>query len=93
MAHAVAEVLLRGRRLHSAANFFSLPYPFMPNGTIKKKMEKGFGFIAQQDGGADLFFHMSATNGQFDSLQEGQSVSFDIEESPKGPRATNVMAA
>ncbi len=65
----------------------------MPTGTIKKKMEKGFGFIAPQDGSADLFFHMSACNGQFDSLQEGQTVSFDIEESPKGPRAQNVVAA
>lgn len=64
----------------------------MPNGTIKKKMAQGFGFIAQE-GGADLFFHSSACGGQFESLQEGQSVSFETEDSPKGPRAKSVMAA
>ena len=65
----------------------------MPQGTIKKKTDKGFGFIAQNDGGADVFFHMSACNGAFDSLSEGQSVSFDTEDSPKGIRAVNVVAA
>lgn len=61
----------------------------MPNGVIKKKMEKGFGFISW-DGGDDVFFHMSACNGGFDSLHEGQAVSFDTEQSPKGLRAVNV---
>ncbi len=65
----------------------------MPSGTIKKKTEKGFGFIAQADGGADVFFHLSATNGQFDALQEGQAVTFDIENGEKGPKAANVVAA
>jgi CspA family cold shock protein len=64
----------------------------MPNGTIKKKMEKGFGFIAME-GGADVFFHLSACNGQFDSLQEGQSVTFDLVNGEKGPKAENVVAA
>ncbi len=64
----------------------------MPNGVIKKKMEKGFGFISW-DGGDDLFFHMSACNGAFDSMQEGQAVSFDTEQSPKGLRAMNVALA
>lgn len=71
--------------------FFFTPY-FMPTGTIKKKTEKGFGFIAQE-GGADVFFHLSACNGQFDALQEGQAVSFDVEDGPKGPKAANVVAA
>jgi len=65
----------------------------MPTGTIKKKTEKGFGFIAQTDGGADVFFHLSACNGQFDALQEGQAVTFDIENGEKGPKAANVVAA
>ena len=60
------------------------------NGKIKKKTDKGFGFIAT-DTGEDVFFHMSALNGvQFDELNEGQSVSFEIGQGPKGPRAENV---
>ncbi|UPA22863.1 cold shock domain-containing protein [Candidatus Peribacteria bacterium] len=66
----------------------------MANGTIKKKMDdKGFGFIAVEGGGEDLFYHMSATNGQFESMSEGTPVSFDVEDSPKGKRAINVVAA
>ena len=64
----------------------------MPTGTIKKKTDKGFGFIAVE-GDKDLFFHMANCVTPFDSLQEGQTVSFDLEDSPKGPRATNVSAA
>ena len=64
----------------------------MPNGTIKKKTEKGFGFIAQE-GGPDVFFHLSACNGQFDALQEGQPVTFEMSSGPKGPKAENVTAA
>jgi CspA family cold shock protein len=64
----------------------------MVQGIIKKKVqEKGFGFISVE-GGEDVFFHMSACNGQFDSLSEGTSVQFDIEDSPKGKRAVNVAA-
>jgi CspA family cold shock protein len=64
----------------------------MPTGTIKKKVqEKGFGFISSE-GSDDLFFHMSACNGQFDVLQVGATVSFDTEDSPKGKRAINVVA-
>lgn len=65
----------------------------MPQGTIKKKMEKGFGFISPMEGGDDVFFHHSSCNGAFDSLSEGQTVSYDVEQSPKGPRAVNVVAA
>ncbi len=65
----------------------------MATGTIKKKMEKGFGFISPSDGSADVFFHLSACNGQFDTLQEGQTVSFDMGMGPKGPKAENVAAA
>lgn len=65
----------------------------MPNGTIKKKTDKGFGFIAQE-GGPDVFFHLSSCQpGAFDSLQEGQAVTFETEEGPKGLKAVNVMAA
>ncbi len=65
----------------------------MATGTIKTKTEKGFGFISTTDGSPDVFFHLSACNGQFDMLQVGQTVSFDMGQGPKGPKAENVMAA
>lgn len=66
----------------------------MPNGRIKKKMEKGFGFIESPDRDKDLFFHATALDGiMFDELMEGQAVSFDVGQGDKGPRAENVRAA
>ena len=60
-------------------------------GKISKLVrERGFGFIAAEDG-KDVFFHRSAlAGGNFDSLVEGTSVEFDKEMDPKGPRAANV---
>ena len=64
----------------------------MPTGTIKKLVsERGFGFIAAEDG-KEFFFHRSGTEGDFDSLQGGEKVAFEIEASPKGPRARSVRA-
>jgi CspA family cold shock protein len=63
-------------------------------GSIKTLNEKGFGFITPDDGGKDLFFHQSGLSGvSFDELKAGDKVSFDSEESEKGPRATNVQRA
>ena len=64
----------------------------MPNGTVKWfNPEKGFGFITPDDGGQDLFVHQSAITGDgFRSLNEGDKVSYESEESDKGPRAANV---
>ena len=64
----------------------------MPTGTIKKLvLERGFGFIAAEDG-KEFFFHRSGTTGDFDTLQGGEKVEFEIEASPKGPRARSVRA-
>ena len=64
----------------------------MTTGTVKWFNEsKGFGFISPSDGGKDVFVHFSAIQGGgFKSLAEGQEVSFDVEDGPKGPQATNV---
>ena len=62
----------------------------MPAGTIKKLVaDRGFGFIAADDG-KEYFFHRSSTEGNFDRLQGGEKVDFEIEASPKGPRAKSV---
>ena len=62
----------------------------MPEGTIKKLTDKGFGFIKLGDG-KDLFFHSKNLQGvQFDELQEGQKVTFTAGQGPKGPCAENV---
>ncbi len=63
-------------------------------GTIKRLTEKGFGFIASEGLGKDVFFHSnSLVDVKFDELHEGDAVSFDTEESPKGLNAINVKRA
>ncbi len=63
-------------------------------GVIKTLTEKGFGFITPDGGGKDVFFHHSALQGaEFNELKNGDAVSFDLEDSDKGPRAANVQLA
>ncbi|MDE5415053.1 MAG: cold-shock protein [Bacillaceae bacterium] len=66
----------------------------MNTGTVKWfNAEKGFGFI-EVEGGDDVFVHFSAIQGEgFKTLEEGQTVTFDVEEGQRGPQATNVNKA
>lgn len=67
----------------------------MATGTVKWFNDaKGFGFVTPDGGGADLFVHFSAIQGQgFKTLQENQRVSFDATTGPKGQQASNIRAA
>ena len=67
----------------------------MITGTVKWfNNNKGYGFITPQDGSKDVFVHHSAIQrGGFKSLADGQKVTFDIEQGPKGPSAVRVQVA
>jgi len=74
--------------------FISEVLQTMATGTIKKLIsDRGFGFITADDG-KDYFFHRDGLSASldFDRLTGGEKVSFDVESSPRGPRATNVRA-
>lgn len=63
-------------------------------GTIVRKRDEGYGFIKPEDGSKDVFFHASSlVDITFDELSEGEAVTFDVEQGPKGPAATNIAKA
>lgn len=64
----------------------------MATGIVKWfNSEKGYGFIAPEDGSADVFAHYSAIQSQgFRTLEENQRVEFDVTQGPKGPQAENI---
>ena len=63
-------------------------------GTVKKKTDRGFGFISREGQAKDLFFHSKDLVGvTFDEIQEGDTVSFEVQEGDKGPSAVNVQRA
>ena len=69
----------------------TLPVSTMSSGTVKFfNTEKGFGFITPDAGGKDVFVHKTGTR---DNIQEGDAVTYDVEESPKGLNAVNVQRA
>ena len=64
------------------------------NGTIKTKIDRGFGFISRDGETKDLFFHSKDLIGvTFDALQVGAAVTFDVVDGEKGPSAKNVKLA
>jgi CspA family cold shock protein len=81
--------------LQGVSLFYQQGESRMANGTVKWFNDaKGFGFITPDDGSDDLFAHFSAINmGGFKSLKEGQKVSFEITQGPKGKQASNIQAA
>jgi CspA family cold shock protein len=105
LSHEVWEVFCRANRKDSklcgffyAAHFRNLRFHkkeearHMSKGTVKWFNDsKGFGFITKEDGG-DVFVHFSDIQGEgFKSLSEGQEVTFEVVDSPKGPKAANVV--
>ena len=63
-------------------------------GTIKKLTDKNFGFISQEGSEKDLFFHANELDGvEFNDLREGDAVSFEVNDTPKGPAAVQVKKA
>ncbi len=66
----------------------------MQKGTIARLTDRGFGFIAQEGEEKDLFFHANELQGvDFNDLREGDKVTFEVTEGPKGLSATNVSKA
>ena len=66
----------------------------MQTGTIARLTDKGFGFISREGEEKDVFFHANAlVDVEYNELQEGETVTFDIEECPKGLNAVNVKRA
>ena len=66
----------------------------MNEGTIARLTDRGFGFIAREGEEKDLFFHSNELKDvAFDDLKEGDKVTFEVGEGPKGPNATNVTRA
>ncbi len=61
-------------------------------GTVKRIMyEKNFGFISVEDEEKDIFFHRSGVKEDFNDIRDGEEVEFDLEDTDRGPQATNIV--
>jgi len=66
----------------------------MAKGTVARLMDKGYGFIKQEDSDKDLFFHANELQDiDFNDLHEGDAVTFEVAEGDKGPNAVNLARA
>jgi len=66
----------------------------MGTGTIARLTDRGFGFITREGEDKDLFFHASELNGvEYDALEVGDAVTFELQDGDRGPHATNVQKA
>ena len=66
----------------------------MPEGTIARLTDRGFGFISREGEEKDLFFHSNELVGvEYNELKEGDKVTFELAEGPKGPNAVKVSKA
>ncbi len=66
----------------------------MMKGTIARLTDRGFGFITPEDGSKDVFFHARELQGvQYNDLKEGETVTFEVSSTDRGPAATNVARA
>jgi cold shock protein len=85
----------RSERFAGLHPFFREVCKRMATGTVKWFNDaKGYGFITPDDGSEDLFAHFSAIQMQgFKTLKEGQKVSFEVTQGPKGKQASNIQAA
>jgi len=79
-----------GRDVKLTSRLNNFIFFIMSNGTVKFfNSDKGFGFIVPDDGGKDIFVHVNGLNGGH--INEGDKVSYDVEEGKKGPNAVNVQ--
>ena len=86
-SRTVVEFLRYGAVIWAITNYLTT----MEEGKITRITDRGFGFISREGEEKDLFFHSNELqNVQFNELQEGDQVTFEVEEGPKGPSATKV---
>ncbi len=92
--YLAAGIMATGVALRQRCSMKVLGGCFMSSGTVKWfNDKKGYGFISQDDG-PDVFVHYSAIRSDgFKTLNEGQSVTFEVVDGPKGPQASNVEVA
>lgn len=93
MAHQIATLVTESSFIFRVyfEGITRISFTRMEKGTIARIMDKGYGFIKREGEEKDLFFHSNEVQGvEFNSLQEGDEVEFEVTEGEKGPQAVNV---